>query len=49
MAHPIYPESYIAPDNLYTATVYEKGVSRCFHHFQDPNIMLKIKAEVVFW
>ena len=25
-AHPIYPESYISPDNLYTATVYEKGV-----------------------
>ncbi|CEM00603.1 unnamed protein product [Vitrella brassicaformis CCMP3155] len=25
MAHPIRPESYIAMDNFYTATVYEKG------------------------
>lgn len=25
MAHPIRPESYIAIDNFYTATVYEKG------------------------
>ena len=25
MAHPIRPESYIAMDNFYTPTVYEKG------------------------
>jgi len=25
MAHPIRPESYIAMDNFYTATVYNKG------------------------
>merc|ERR1719454_1124693 len=25
MSHPIRPESYIAMDNFYTATVYEKG------------------------
>ena len=25
MAHPIRPESYIAMDNFYTATVYSKG------------------------
>lgn len=25
MAHPIRPESYIAMDNFYTATVYDKG------------------------
>ncbi len=25
MAHPIRPESYVAMDNFYTATVYEKG------------------------
>lgn len=25
MAHPIRPDSYIAMDNFYTATVYEKG------------------------
>jgi aminopeptidase N len=25
MAHPIRPESYLAMDNFYTATVYEKG------------------------
>ena len=25
MAHPIRPESYIAIDNFYTVTVYEKG------------------------
>ena len=25
MAHPIRPESYIAMDNFYTSTVYEKG------------------------
>jgi hypothetical protein len=25
MAHPIRPESYIAMDNFYTATVYRKG------------------------
>jgi len=33
MAHPIRPESYIAMDNFYTATVYEKGaeVIRMIH------------------
>lgn len=25
MAHPIRPESYLAMDNFYTATVYDKG------------------------
>ena len=25
MSHPIRPESYIAMDNFYTSTVYEKG------------------------
>ena len=25
MAHPIRPESYLAIDNFYTVTVYEKG------------------------
>ena len=25
MAHPIRPESYIAMDNFYTVTVYNKG------------------------
>ena len=25
MAHPIRPESYVAMDNFYTATVYDKG------------------------
>lgn len=25
MAHPIRPESYIAMDNFYTSTVYNKG------------------------
>ena len=25
MSHPIRPESYIAMDNFYTATVYSKG------------------------
>ena len=25
MSHPIRPESYIAMDNFYTLTVYEKG------------------------
>jgi aminopeptidase N len=33
MAHPVRPESYIAMDNFYTATVYEKGaeVIRMIH------------------
>jgi aminopeptidase N len=33
MAHPIRPESYIAMDNFYTVTVYEKGaeVVRLYH------------------
>lgn len=33
MAHPIRPESYIAMDNFYTATVYDKGaeVIRMYH------------------
>jgi len=33
MAHPIRPEAYIAVDNFYTATVYEKGaeVVRLYH------------------
>ena len=33
MAHPIRPESYIAIDNFYTVTVYEKGceVIRMYH------------------
>ncbi len=33
MAHPIRPESYIAMDNFYTATVYNKGaeVIRMYH------------------
>ncbi|MCP4093689.1 MAG: aminopeptidase N [Planctomycetes bacterium] len=33
MAHPIRPESYIAMDNFYTATVYSKGaeVIRMYH------------------
>eukprot|EP01071_Lankesteria_metandrocarpae_P015611 Lankesteria_metandrocarpae@DN987_c0_g1_i1.p1 len=33
MAHPIRPESYIAMDNFYTATVYQKGaeVIRMYH------------------
>ena len=29
MAHPIRPESYIAMDNFYTATVYNKGAEVC--------------------
>lgn len=33
MAHPIRPESYVAMDNFYTATVYDKGaeVIRMYH------------------
>lgn len=33
MAHPIRPESYIAMDNFYTATVYDKGaeIIRMYH------------------
>ncbi|MCR9116675.1 MAG: aminopeptidase N, partial [bacterium] len=33
MAHPIRPESYIAMDNFYTATVYQKGaeIIRIYH------------------
>ena len=33
MAHPVRPESYIAMDNFYTSTVYEKGaeVIRMIH------------------
>ncbi|CDJ48903.1 hypothetical protein EBH_0022760 [Eimeria brunetti] len=33
MAHPIRPESYLAMDNFYTATVYDKGaeVVRIYH------------------
>ena len=33
MAHPIRPESYLAIDNFYTITVYEKGseVIRMYH------------------
>lgn len=33
MAHPIRPESYVAMDNFYTATVYDKGaeVVRIYH------------------
>ena len=33
MAHPIRPESYIAMDNFYTATVYDKGaeIIRLYH------------------
>jgi aminopeptidase N len=33
MAHPIRPEEYVAMDNFYTATVYNKGaeVIRCYH------------------
>lgn len=33
MAHPIRPESYIAMDNFYTATVYDKGaeIIRIYH------------------
>lgn len=29
LAHPVRPESYIAIDNFYTATVYEKGAELC--------------------
>ena len=29
MAHPIRPESYIAMDNFYTDTVYNKGAEVC--------------------
>jgi aminopeptidase N len=29
LAHPVRPESYITIDNLYTATVYEKGAELC--------------------
>jgi aminopeptidase N len=33
MSHPIRPESYIAMDNFYTATVYSKGaeIIRMYH------------------
>jgi hypothetical protein len=39
MAHPIRPESYIAMDNFYTSTVYNKGAevgSRKLFHIYDP-------------
>ena len=28
MAHPVRPSSYIAIDNFYTVTVYEKGLEK---------------------
>lgn len=31
LSHPIRPESYIAMDNFYTATVYVKGAEVCFY------------------
>ncbi len=39
MAHPVRPESYIAIDNFYTATVYEKGaeVIRMIHTLLGPD------------
>ena len=38
MSHPIRPESYIAMDNFYTATVYSKGaeVIRMYHTLLTP-------------
>ncbi|CDJ28008.1 uncharacterized protein EMH_0036870 [Eimeria mitis] len=38
MAHPIRPESYVAMDNFYTATVYDKGaeVVRIYHTVLGP-------------
>ena len=28
MSHPVRPDSYVAIDNFYTSTVYEKGARR---------------------
>lgn len=43
MAHPIRPESYIAIDNFYTLTVYEKGaeVIRMYHTLLGPQLFRK--------
>ena len=38
-AHSIYPESYISPDNLYTTTVYEKGVRITNHRIPYSAVM----------
>lgn len=44
MAHPIRPESYIAMDNFYTATVYGKDKNESYHRLERFNISFSYPA-----